>query len=173
LNATAWPNPSRLFAYFIKPPQTLGNTGPVWRARASRKKIIFDATDFPGTRRSTLQLRSLAIADEGVVMRVARPLATLRYALLLPLALAALVSTPTFAQTEVIIRDAPPPMRVEAVPVERPGYVWDRGHWRYEGRGYVWVPGHWQPVMRNARWEPGHWESRGPNWFWIEGHWIR
>lgn len=106
-------------------------------------------------------------------MRLARPLAKLRYALLIPLALAALVSTPTFAQSEVIIREAPPPMRVEAVPVERPGYVWDRGHWRYEGRGYAWVPGHWQPVMRNARWEPGHWESRGPNWYWREGHWIR
>ena len=43
-------------------------------------------------------------------MRLARPLAKLRYALLIPLALAALVSTPTFAQTEVIIREAPPPM---------------------------------------------------------------
>ena len=39
-------------------------------------------------------------------MRLARPLAKLRYALLIPLALAALVSTPTFAQTEVIIREA-------------------------------------------------------------------
>jgi hypothetical protein len=36
-------------------------------------------------------------------MRLARPLAKLRYALLIPLALAALVSTPTFAQTEVIV----------------------------------------------------------------------
>lgn len=106
-------------------------------------------------------------------MRPVRALAKLRFALLIPLALAAVVSTPTFAQTEVIIRDAPPPMRVEAVPLDRPGYAWDRGHWRYDGRGYAWVPGHWQPVMRNARWEPGHWTSRGPNWYWIEGHWIR
>ena len=59
-----------------------------------------------------------------------RPLATLRFALLAPLALAAFVSTPVFAQTEIIIRQAPPPERVEMVPVERPGYAWDRGHWR-------------------------------------------
>ena len=102
-----------------------------------------------------------------------RPLATLRFALLAPLALAAFVSTPTFAQTEIIIQQAPPPPRVEMVPVERPGYAWDRGHWRWEGGGYGWVPGHWQPVMRHARWEPGHWEAHGPNWYWREGHWIR
>ncbi|WLI09337.1 MULTISPECIES: YXWGXW repeat-containing protein [Pseudomonas] len=101
------------------------------------------------------------------------PLAKLRCALFAPLAFAAFVSTPAFAQTEVIIREAPPPQRVEMVPVERPGYAWDRGHWRWEGRGYAWVPGHWQPVMRNARWEPGHWEAHGPNWYWREGHWIR
>ena len=107
-------------------------------------------------------------------MRPTRPLAKLRHALLLiPLAFAALTSMPTFAETEVIIREAPPPMRVEAEPMGRPGYVWDRGHWRWEGRGYVWFPGHWQPVIRNARWEPGHWEPRGPNWRWVEGHWIR
>ena len=38
-----------------------------------------------------------------------RPLAKLRFVLLAPLALAALVSTPTFAQTEIIIQQAPPP----------------------------------------------------------------
>ncbi|OAE11441.1 hypothetical protein AZH11_20360 [Pseudomonas simiae] len=101
------------------------------------------------------------------------PLAKLRYALLVPLAFAALVSTPTFAQTEVIIRQAPPAERVEVIPAGRPGYAWDRGHWRWERGAYAWVPGHWQPVQRNARWEPGHWESRGPNWYWREGHWIR
>ncbi|ARB27177.1 YXWGXW repeat-containing protein [Pseudomonas tolaasii] len=99
-------------------------------------------------------------------------LAKLRYALLVPLAFTALVSTPGFAETEVIIRQAPPAERVEVIPAERPGYAWDRGHWRWEGGAYAWVPGHWQPVERNGRWEPGHWESRGPNWYWREGHWI-
>ena len=48
-------------------------------------------------------------------------------------------------------------MRTEVVPVARPGYVWDGGHWRWAGRGYVWVPGHWQPVTDGAHWVPGHW----------------
>lgn len=106
-------------------------------------------------------------------MKLLLPLDRLKFALLLPVALMGALSAPVYAQTEVIIRDAPPPMRVEAIPAERAGYVWDRGHWRHDGRGYFWQPGHWQPVIENARWEPGHWEPRGPNWHWIEGHWIR
>ena len=78
-------------------------------------------------------------------MRLARPL---RFALLIPLALAALASPPVFARTEVIIREAPPPMRVEMIPVGRPGYAWDPGHWRWEGRGYAWMPGHWRSRRR-------------------------
>ncbi|MFJ3486093.1 YXWGXW repeat-containing protein [Pseudomonas sp. NPDC090202] len=106
-------------------------------------------------------------------MSVSRSLAKIRYALIIPLALAALAGTPTFAQADVIIRQAPPPMRMEPMPGPRHGYAWDRGHWRWDGRGYVWAPGHWQRVRRNAQWQPGHWESRGPNWYWIEGRWVR
>ena len=65
-----------------------------------------------------------------------RPLATLRFALLAPLALAAFVSTPVFAQTEIIIRQAQPPERAAMVPLARPGYARDRGHWRLDGAGY-------------------------------------
>ncbi|WP_085579915.1 MULTISPECIES: YXWGXW repeat-containing protein [unclassified Pseudomonas] len=108
-------------------------------------------------------------------MNVVRSLSRWRKALLLvPLTVAALAGTPAFAQPEVIIREAPPPMRVEPMPGARPGYAWDQGHWRWEGRGYAWVPGHWQPVVRHgARWKPGHWQARGPNWYWVEGHWVR
>ncbi|MGV8918912.1 MAG: YXWGXW repeat-containing protein [Pseudomonas sp.] len=106
-------------------------------------------------------------------MRLTSRLAKCRHVLIIPFALAVLASSPAFAQTEVIIRDAPPPMRVEPMPHGRPGYVWDQGHWRNDGRGYVWVPGHWQPEQRGARWAPGHWVARGPNWFWVEGHWKR
>ncbi|OOV90856.1 YXWGXW repeat-containing protein [Pseudomonas sp. MF4836] len=105
-------------------------------------------------------------------MKLARPLLALRHALLIPLALMALASAPSYAQTEVIIRQAPPPMQYERTPGPRPGYAWDRGHWRWSGRGYVWAPGYWQP-MRGARWIPGHWQARGPNWYWKEGHWVR
>jgi len=106
-------------------------------------------------------------------MSAARSLAKFRYALIIPFALAALASTPTYAREEIIIREAPPPMRVEPVPGPRQGYAWDQGHWRWQHGGYVWVPGHWQPMRYNGRWQPGHWEAHGPNWYWIEGRWVR
>jgi hypothetical protein len=106
-------------------------------------------------------------------MSAARSLAKWRYALIIPFALAALAGTPAYAQTEIIIQQAPPPMRAEPIPPERSGYAWDRGHWRWDGRAYAWMPGHWQPVRRNAHWRPGHWVARGPNWFWMEGRWVR
>lgn len=102
-----------------------------------------------------------------------RALLTLRHLLLVPLTLAALAATPVFAQSTVFINQAPPPMRMERVPMARPGYVWDQGHWRWAGRGYAWVPGHWQPMMRGGYWRPGHWQARGPNWRWVDGHWAR
>lgn len=106
-------------------------------------------------------------------MRFVRPLFKMRHLMLVPLAIAALASTPVFAQQEIIIQQAPPPMRVEMMPPGRPGYAWDQGNWRWDGRGYAWMPGHWQPVMHGARWKPGHWQARGPNWRWVEGHWVR
>jgi len=105
-------------------------------------------------------------------MSLTSRLAKFRHALIVPIALASLASAPVFAQPQ-FMQPPPPPMRNEPMPMGRPGFAWDRGHWRWEGRGYGWVPGHWQQMRRNARWEPGHWEARGPQWFWMEGRWVR
>jgi WXXGXW repeat (2 copies) len=103
----------------------------------------------------------------------ASPTFAVKAALAVITALATLGSVPAFAQAVIIAPSPPPPMRTEVVPVARPGYVWDGGHWRWAGGGYKWVPGHWRPVRVGAHWVPGHWVQRGPNWRWIEGHWAR
>jgi len=84
------------------------------------------------------------------------------------------VSAPASAAEVVLVApSAPPPVRYEAVPAPRTGYVWDRGHWRWDRGRYVWVPGHWQRVRVGYAWRPGHWARRGPNWVWVPGHWAR
>ncbi|HYY27032.1 MAG TPA: hypothetical protein VE860_03760 [Chthoniobacterales bacterium] len=74
---------------------------------------------------------------------------------------------------EVVIRAAPPNPIIETVPPP-PGrsYVWDPGHWRWNGYRYVWIRGHYvrRPHYGGA-WVPGHWVSRPGGWVWIEGHW--
>jgi hypothetical protein len=82
---------------------------------------------------------------------------------------AALATSAALAQTIIV---APPAPRVEVVPPPRAGYVWDPGHWRWDGGRYIWVGGHWQRVRAGYRWVPGHWIQRGPNWRWVPGHWA-
>jgi len=66
-----------------------------------------------------------------------------------------------------------PPPRAEVVPPP-PGarYIWQPGHWFWNGRAYAWIPGRY--IIRQAHYReyvPGHWDRRGPNWVWIPAHW--
>ncbi len=84
----------------------------------------------------------------------------------------ALVASVSAAEVVIVAPGAPPAARYEAVPAARDGYVWDRGHWKWEHGQYAWAPGHWQPVRVGYHWVPGHWVARGPNSHWVEGHWA-
>ncbi|MDR3525474.1 MAG: hypothetical protein P4L66_15395 [Acetobacteraceae bacterium] len=65
-----------------------------------------------------------------------------------------------------------PELRREPMPPPRPGFLWEPGHWRWDGRAYFWVRGHWIEARPHYhRYIPGHWDRRGPNWFWVEPHW--
>ena len=67
----------------------------------------------------------------------------------------------------------PPVIRYEPVPVARPGSVWVRGYWNWNGGGYVWIPGRWV----NAR--PGYvyvqpaWREGSDGWDLRRGGWHR
>ncbi len=73
----------------------------------------------------------------------------------------------------VYVEEAPPPARVEVIPV-RPGveYVWIEGYWSWNN-AYVWVPGRWDhPPRRNLHWVPGRWRgNKHKGWYWEPGHW--
>ncbi len=68
-----------------------------------------------------------------------------------------------------------PPPRVEVVPPPPGGrYVWEPGHWHWNGVAYAWMPGRY--VVRHphyAQYVPGHWRwapHRGA-WVWQPAHW--
>jgi hypothetical protein len=91
---------------------------------------------------------------------------------------AAAVAGPAVAQlqAEIFIPTAPPPPRVEVVPVLPAGRVeierWQPGYWRWNGHEHIWVGGRYvaRPQPR-AEWIPGRWEQRPRGWVYIEGHW--
>lgn len=64
----------------------------------------------------------------------------------------------------------PPPPQYERIET-RPGYVWVKGSWEWDGAQWQWRRGHWQAQRSGYAWRDGHWERRGRHWHWVEGNW--
>lgn len=73
---------------------------------------------------------------------------------------------------EVVAPQAPPERIVEVEPAPRPGYVWARGYWHWDGSRYVPVRGHWEAERPGYRYEHPHWERAGDGWHWHAGVWL-
>lgn len=67
----------------------------------------------------------------------------------------------------------PPSPRPERV-LDRPGYIWEAGYYRWDAtdRRHVWVDGHFAPARPGRHWVPALWrkESNGL-WRFEQGHW--
>lgn len=61
---------------------------------------------------------------------------------------------------------APPPLRFEAVPAPRVGFVWAPGYWNWSGGRYIWIGGVWHPAR------PGY-VYYGPRWVNEHGRWVQ
>jgi hypothetical protein len=74
---------------------------------------------------------------------------------------------------DVVVRTAPPPVRVERRPVRpSPRYVWVSGYDRWNGYGYVWVPGRWVlPPRGRTAWVAPRWDHRQRGYVFVAGYW--
>ena len=63
----------------------------------------------------------------------------------------AAVATPTasMAQVEFNLNFGPPAAIYEPIPEPRSGYIWQGGHWNWNGQRHVWNAGNWQA----SRWD--------------------
>jgi len=93
--------------------------------------------------------------------------------LLLPLILVGGFSSASALARGVIIEIAPPPDRVEVVPVQRRGYTWAPGYWRWQRGQHVWVSGHTMRVRTGYAWTPDRWNDVGKRHEFKAGHWTR
>jgi hypothetical protein len=78
---------------------------------------------------------------------------------------------------EVVVARPPPPLRTEPPPPPPPGdpaiFVWQPGHWRWDGHEYQWHPGHYEKRPAGAAsWVPAEWVERSGQWVYRPGHWI-
>jgi hypothetical protein len=87
---------------------------------------------------------------------------------------AVVASPPLLAQfgLGIQLNFAPPPVQIETVPPPRPGFVWGRGYWQWQGGQHVWVPGRWIAEHPGQHWVPEHWAQNGPNWVFVPGAWV-
>lgn len=84
-----------------------------------------------------------------------------------------LVPQTASAQVSVSINVGPPPMRYEAVPAPRRGFVWVPGYWNWEGRRHVWVGGNWVRERPGYVYSQPSWVERGGHWELQRGVWTR
>ena len=85
------------------------------------------------------------------------------------------ISVPITASAEVGIyfNVAPPPVRYEAVPAPRRGYVWSEGYWNARGQRHVWQAGHWERQRTGYHFNQPTWTQRDDRWQLERGRWNR
>ena len=76
---------------------------------------------------------------------------------------------------DVQLNFGPPPVRREAVPAARAGYVWSAGHWQWSGSAYRhnWVPGHWERARAGYVYYAPRWFERDGRWHFAASRWDR
>lgn len=73
---------------------------------------------------------------------------------------------------EVIAPQPPPEQIVEVEPAHRPGYIWARGYWHWDGHRYAPMGGHWEAVRPGYRYVHPHWERHNDGWHMRVGVWV-
>ena len=88
-------------------------------------------------------------------------------------AASAAISVSAVAAPYVEVHVGPPPVRYEAVPAPRAGYVWAAGYWDYRSHRHVWVNGHWEQARHGYVYHEPRWEQVNGRWRLHHGTWAR
>ena len=97
---------------------------------------------------------------------------TLR-AMLLSLVLAGGISSESALARTIVVEIAPPPSRVEVIPVQRRGYTWAPGYWAWQRDRHVWVGGHSVRARYGRQWEADRWTVVDGRHHFQPGRWTR
>lgn len=73
----------------------------------------------------------------------------------------------------IVLRQAPPPPRVETMPPPRRGYQWVPGYWAWQGRQYVWHSGNWVRARPGYAYRQPEWAQRDGRWHYRPGQWEK
>ncbi|NMM26128.1 MAG: BcpO-related WXXGXW repeat protein [Glaciimonas sp.] len=96
-------------------------------------------------------------------------------AAIVALSTAAFIPTQAVAQVDIniVIGNAPPPVRYEVVPAPRRGYEWAPGYWNWNGRKHMWARGHWERARAGQYYQRPEWQQDNDGWRLNRGGWQR
>jgi hypothetical protein len=77
---------------------------------------------------------------------------------------------PAPPQSTASLAPNPPPPPETETPAPAPTYVWEPGHWSWNGAQYHWQRGRYI-AKPTTTYIPGHWEQRPEGWLWVGGQW--
>lgn len=87
---------------------------------------------------------------------------------------AAYLPTQAIAQVNykvVVVSNAPPAARYEAVPRARRGYEWSPGYWNWNGKTHRWTKGHWERTRKGHYYQRAEWQQTSDGWRLRRGGW--
>jgi hypothetical protein len=88
--------------------------------------------------------------------------------------LALSLAGPALAQPPMPYGPIPPPRYEPLPPPPGDRYVWEPGHWHWNGVQYVWIGGRYViRLMRYHHWVDGRWiwSPQAGSWVWRPAHW--
>jgi hypothetical protein len=77
------------------------------------------------------------------------------------------------ADVGIYLNIAPPPVRYEAVPAPRAGYVWAPGYWNARNNRHYWQAGHWERNRKGYHYNQSTWTQHDNRWQLERGHWNK
>lgn len=75
------------------------------------------------------------------------------------------------AEVRIYLNTAPPPMRYEAVPAPRAGYIWAPGYWNARNNRHYWQAGHWERERKGYHYNRATITTSRPGHSRIDGSW--
>ena len=81
--------------------------------------------------------------------------------------------TASMAQLDIYLNFGPPAAVYEPIPAPRSGYIWQGGHWNWDGNQHVWNGGSWHAARPGYRYNAPHWVQNNGRWSYQASRWDR
>ena len=75
-------------------------------------------------------------------------------------------------RNNIIVKRPNRPHYINKPTLNRRGYLWISGYWRWAGLTYIWTNGFWERERHGFHWHDGYWEETPHGFYWIEGYWC-